>query len=64
MFVGVFDLLQAKQSEINAGREYVKTLQDYWIARTRLERDVGGRLLIQQVATMPAASLESRGAKP
>ncbi len=44
MQVGVFELLQAKQNEIDAGRDYVQALQDYWIARVDLERATGGRL--------------------
>jgi outer membrane protein, heavy metal efflux system len=44
MQIGVFELLQAKQSEIDAGRDYVEALQDYWVARAQLERAIGGRL--------------------
>jgi cobalt-zinc-cadmium efflux system outer membrane protein len=44
MLLGVFQLLQARQTEINTYREYVETLRDYWIARSDLERAVGGRL--------------------
>ncbi len=51
MQIGIFELLQSKQAEIDAGREYVEALKDYWVARTELERAVGGRL----PATRPAA---------
>lgn len=44
MQLGVFELLQAKRDEIDAGRDYVETLTDYWLARTELERAVGGEL--------------------
>lgn len=44
MLVGVFQLLQAKQAEIDAGRAYVETLKDYWLARAELEGAVGGAL--------------------
>jgi len=44
MQVGVFQLLQAKRDEIEAGRAYVETLTDYWLARAELERGVGGDL--------------------
>ncbi|HKE00180.1 MAG TPA: TolC family protein [Planctomycetota bacterium] len=44
MQIGVAVLLQAKQSEIDAGRAYVEALRDYWIARSELERAVGGRI--------------------
>ncbi|MBI1850314.1 MAG: TolC family protein [Planctomycetes bacterium] len=41
---GVFQLLQAKQSEIDAGQRYIEALGDYWRARAELERAVGGHL--------------------
>jgi len=44
MLLGIFQLLEAKQAEIQSGRSYVESLRDYWIARTDLERAVGGRL--------------------
>lgn len=44
MILGVFQLLQAKRDEIDAGRDYIEAIQDYWLARTELERAVGGRL--------------------
>ncbi|MDB5290032.1 MAG: czcC 1 [Phycisphaerales bacterium] len=44
MFVGVFQLLQAKREQIDAGRQYIEALKDYWTARAELERAVGGKL--------------------
>src|SRR5207247_6571166 len=44
MQIGVFQLLQGKRDEIEAGRNYVETLTDFWLARTELERAVGGDL--------------------
>jgi cobalt-zinc-cadmium efflux system outer membrane protein len=44
MLVGVFQLVQAKQAEIAVGREYIEALRDHWLARTELERALGGRL--------------------
>jgi cobalt-zinc-cadmium efflux system outer membrane protein len=44
MQIGVFDLLRAKQEEVNQGREYVESLRDYWTARAQLEKAVGGSL--------------------
>lgn len=44
MLAGVFELLQAKQGEIDAGREYIEALQAYWVARSDLEHAVGGLL--------------------
>lgn len=44
MFVGVFDLLEARQEQIDAGRDYIESLAEYWAARTELERVLGRRL--------------------
>lgn len=44
MLAGVFQLLQAKRDEIEAGQDYITALRDYWLARTQLERATGGTL--------------------
>jgi len=44
MLLGVFQLLEARRAEIDAGRQYIESLRDYWLARTDLERAVGGKL--------------------
>ncbi len=44
MLIGVFQLIEGKQEEIQARREYIEALKNYWVARTELERAVGGRL--------------------
>lgn len=44
MLKGAYDLLLAKQAEVEAERGHVEAWRDYWIARTELERAVGGRL--------------------
>jgi len=44
MQISLFDLLRAKQEEINAARQSVEAQRDYWIARAELERAVGGPL--------------------
>ena len=43
MQVGAFQLLAAKQQEIEAGRQYVETVRDYWLARTELDQLLCGR---------------------
>ncbi|MBI2559760.1 MAG: TolC family protein [Planctomycetes bacterium] len=55
MLIGVYELLLAKQNQINAGREYIETLRDYWIAESDLERAVGGRLIVTEETTQPPA---------
>ena len=42
MLVGVFQLLQAKQSELDARRDYIGAQRDYWTARNNLERALSG----------------------
>ncbi len=44
MLVGLFQLLQSKQSEVEAQRDYIGAQRDYWIARAELERAIGGPL--------------------
>jgi len=45
MFVGAFELLQTKRDQIDAGRQYIEAVRDYWIARSQLQQIVGGRLV-------------------
>ncbi|MEO8605336.1 MAG: TolC family protein [bacterium] len=42
MQVGVFQLLQARQAQIDAARAYLEVVKDYWLARADLEGAVGG----------------------
>ncbi len=51
MLKGAYDLLLAKQSEVATERAYVEAWRDYWIARTDLERALGGRLPGEAPAT-------------
>jgi outer membrane protein, heavy metal efflux system len=44
MLLGVYQLIQAKQAEYEAYREYIEAVRDYWIATSDLERAVGTRL--------------------
>lgn len=56
MLAGVYQLLQAKRDEIEAGRGYVETLTEYWVARAELERAVGGDLPLASGTPRPAAT--------
>lgn len=72
MLLGVYQLIQAKQNEFEAYREYIESLRDYWIARSDLERAVGRRLgatpppLAQNpaLATPAPAPAHSHGGNP
>lgn len=44
MFRGAYDLLLAKQAEVEAEKARVEAWRDYWIARAQLERALGGAL--------------------
>lgn len=46
MLLGVFDVLRAKQEQIEAIAEQTQSIRDYWIARAELERATGGELTI------------------
>ena len=56
MLVGVFELLQSKRDQIDAGRQYIEALRDYWIARSELEQIAGGRLVEGGLALLSAGS--------
>ncbi len=56
MFVGVVQLLQVKQAQINAGQSYIEALKDYWIARTDIEQALGGNIKDLKTREIPVAS--------
>jgi cobalt-zinc-cadmium efflux system outer membrane protein len=44
MQLNTYDLFLAKQRELEAERDYIDSLRDYWVDRTDLEEAVGGNL--------------------
>jgi outer membrane protein, heavy metal efflux system len=44
MALGVFQLLQAKRDQVETATAYIDQLRQYWVARTRAERLLSGRL--------------------
>ncbi|MDB6036731.1 MAG: czcC 1 [Verrucomicrobiales bacterium] len=40
-----YELLTAKERELNAERDYIETLRDYWIARADLQKAIGGKIV-------------------
>ncbi len=42
MQIGVFQLLQVKRDQIEAGRQYIETLRDYWRSRVAVEQTLAG----------------------
>jgi cobalt-zinc-cadmium efflux system outer membrane protein len=66
MQIGPIQLVQAKREQIDVGRRYIETLTEYWIARTELERAVGGELAIEggspeavETPSVPAHGMET-----
>jgi outer membrane protein TolC len=45
MQIGVFQLLQARRDQLEAARNYVATLHEYWRSRSALEQILAGRLV-------------------
>jgi outer membrane protein, heavy metal efflux system len=48
MQIGMFELLQSRRDRVDAGRDYVKSVATYWLARAELERHI-------RVDDLPAA---------
>jgi outer membrane protein, heavy metal efflux system len=44
MLVGVFELLQARRTQLDAYQAYLESVRDYWVARSDLRRAAGGAL--------------------
>ena len=60
MLVGVYDLLLAKQAQVQTARQYITASRDFWLAWTDLERAVGGKV----PAPLPAPADGRPGAAP
>jgi cobalt-zinc-cadmium efflux system outer membrane protein len=56
MLLGVYQLITAKQNEVDAYREYIEAVRDYWVARSDLERAVGGRIGPPPASAPPPAA--------
>jgi hypothetical protein len=44
MLMGIYDLIDDTQGQIEAGRDYVEALRDYWIAEAEFTQALGGTL--------------------
>ncbi len=60
MQIGVFDVLLAKQQEIEAGQEYIETLKDLSLARLDLEELLAGSLNRSRMKSSPSPSGHER----
>jgi outer membrane protein TolC len=54
MLEDVYELLDATREQIEAGREYVDSLAEFWVAQAELTQLLGGRLP-EAAATMTTA---------
>ncbi|HWQ38180.1 MAG TPA: TolC family protein [Burkholderiales bacterium] len=63
MLVGVYELLAAKQAQINAARDYIGVWREFWTAWADLERAAGAALAIPAAAG-DATSTQSPAARP
>jgi len=61
MLLGVYDLLLARREETEAEQAATSARRDYWIARTHLERAIGGPL---DGVSAPADAPNGAGAPP
>ncbi|HKO48886.1 MAG TPA: TolC family protein [Polyangiaceae bacterium] len=64
MQIGLYELLAAKQAQVDAVRAYIETVRDYWIARAELERALGGRVPAASSAAAPVESASTPKASP
>ena len=53
MQIGAFDVLRTRQEEADAGREFVETLRDAWLARLDLAELLAGSLNRDRLGAMP-----------
>lgn len=56
MLKGPYDLLLAKQNEVETEQAYIDAWRDYWIARVELERALGGRFPSESRVDKPAST--------
>ena len=57
-----FAMLLAKQQEAQTERAYLEAWRDYWIARSELERAIGGKLGIETKPAFRDRLAKARGA--
>jgi cobalt-zinc-cadmium efflux system outer membrane protein len=62
MQVGAFQLLAARQQQIEAGESYVRALRDYWLARTQLDQLLQGKLTTDAPVAAPEGGIARGGA--
>jgi outer membrane protein TolC len=61
MLVGVYDLLLARQAQVQTAKEYIEASKQFWLAWAELEQALGGRV---PLPAPPGPALPSRVAPP
>jgi outer membrane protein, heavy metal efflux system len=54
MLVGVYDLLLVRQQQIQAARDYIAAVREFWVSWAELERAVGGRVALAESLSQSA----------
>jgi cobalt-zinc-cadmium efflux system outer membrane protein len=54
MFKGAYDLLLAKEAEVEAEKAHIDAWRGYWVSRARLERALGGSLPVEPAVVADA----------
>jgi cobalt-zinc-cadmium efflux system outer membrane protein len=60
MAIGIFQLLQARRAEVEAGVRYAETLRDYWAARADVDRLLAGGSPPREAAAPPSLATAPR----
>jgi len=63
MLVGVYELLWAKQTQVQTARQYVTATRDFWLAWTDLQRAAGGGLALPAAASAMEPSARAKSAE-
>jgi cobalt-zinc-cadmium efflux system outer membrane protein len=64
MLLGAYQLLVARQNEVNAYREFIESLRDYWTARADLGRVTGGIVPMPKAKPAATPTGPEKGARP
>lgn len=63
MLLGVYDVLRTRREEMDARKEHIDSLRDYWTGWAELERALGGKIPAE-LAAAPAPTQEAPKLEP
>lgn len=64
MLVGTYDLLLARQAQMQTAQQYVASVKEFWLAWTELERALGGKVPLIASAEAPQSPADSPESQP